>query len=193
MNIITAWQAKTEQEQTALLLTNIKKAMREQIPASQRTMYEPHEFLGAAWERTNERFTSQYLNGTNDERAESGKEPITLITLVYRCCKDAVRSTVANERKHDHDELESEDGNTDGGYHGSIWQTDKRRTTEDRALIRVWLDELFSGLDERDAQIIKGKLNGMQQNELAEVIGISPAAICKCLKRIRATLTMTND
>ena len=185
MDIITTWQAKTEQEQTALLLTNIKKAMREQIPASQRTMYEPHEFLGAAWERTNERFTTQYLNGTNDERTENGKEPITMITLVYRCCKDAVRSMVSDERKHDHDTLESEGENTGGGYHSNTWQTNKRRTTEDRAIAYMFWEDFTKSRDQIDRLIIEGLRDGYKQNECATAAQMTPPAINKRVQRLR--------
>ena len=192
MDIIKAWQAKTPQEQTDLHLTNIKKAMLEQIPAARRTMYEPQEFLGAAWERINKRFTALYLDGTNDERAESGKKPITLVSLVFRCCKDAIREIDGQEGKHEHaplDWISDEDRSAAEAYYLNDGAGQRRRT-EEHAIRHVFWGNFERKLDSIDRLIVDGLRRGYQQNECAKQAHISAPAVNKRIKKLRTSLEM---
>ena len=66
--------------------------------------------------------------------------------------------------------------------------TNRKDNTEPAVVSRLALDEFVNGRDEKDRMIIEGIRDGYLSKEIAAMIGISEAAVCKRLKKIRADL-----
>ena len=183
MIIISRWHSMTTEQQLEWLQADVITASREQIGSNAAWFLDYHgldHLTATAWEIANyERVTEGYINKRNADR----ETPITLNSIVYGSAMDAIRREADRDRKHQHESMDKAEGMS------AKHRRNTERATEDRVSIRLWLDELLNGLDETDAQIVKGRLNGMQQNEIAQIVGVSPAYICKRLKKIRAAVT----
>ena len=183
MTIIEQWEVKTPQAQLDYIMACIVKDAPLEVErgtVSWFLSYHGIEDLAAeAWLHIAE-VTPEVLDRLNSKRTKS----ITLAGIVWRAARHAIRTADGSDKRHSHEPLDwlDEDGDEHGrpiagGY-----------TPEEEALYREWLNDFMRGLDETDKQIVKGRLDGMQQNEIAEVVGISPTAICKRLKKLRAAV-----
>lgn len=191
-NIIEQWQEMTETEQINMLTACTKKALQIEIPAATLARFtrehELDELVSAAWLKLYDRLQPSYLDALNTSRAEDGKEPISLKSIVYRAARDAVRNAYADDHKHDHKALETEDEDENGNYHGNTWLTDKRRTTEINALDRISYEDFTASRDHIDRIIIEGLRDGYTQRECAEASKVSAAAVNKRIKRMQTAL-----
>lgn len=183
MTIIEQWKIKTPQAQLDFIKACIiKDAPLEVERGTVSWFIEYHgieDLAAEAWLHIAE-VTPEALDRLNSKRAT----PITLAGIVFKAARHAIRTADGSDKKHKHESLEwlDEDGDEHsrpiaGGY-----------TAEEQALYREWLNDFMRGLDETDAQIVKGKLDGMRQNEIAQIVGVSPAYICKRLRKIRAAV-----
>ena len=184
MTIIEQWKIKTPQAQLDFIKACIIKDA--PLEVERRTVswflsYHGIEDLAAeAWLHIAE-VTPEALDKLNSQRAT----PITLASIVWRAARHAIRTADGSDKRHSHESLEwlDEDGDEHGrpiagGY-----------TPEEEALYREWLNDFLRGLNETDRQIVKGRLAGKQQHEIAQIIGVSPAYICKRLKKLRTAIT----
>ena len=183
MTIIEQWQIKTPQAQLDFIKACIIKDAPLEVERGTVAWFMDYHGLddlaAEAWLHIAE-ITPEALNKLNSQRTT----PITLASIVWRAARHAIRTADGSDKRHSHESLEwlDEDGDEHGrpiagGY-----------TAEEKAFYKSWLNDFLRGLDETDAQIVKGRLNGMQQNEIAEIIGVSPAYICKRLKKLKATI-----
>ena len=183
----------TEAEQIAMLTACTIKALQIEIPAAALARFnrehETDELVSAAWLKLYDRLQPAYLDALNASRAEDGKEAISLKSLVYRAARDMVRNTYADDHKHDHEALEIEDEDDNGNRHYNAWTTDKRRTTEIKAIERISIEDFTASRDHIDRIIIEGLRDGYTQRECAEASKVSTAAINKRLNKIKRDLT----
>ena len=182
MNYIEKWNSMTTEQQLAWIQADVITAAREQIGSNAAWFLEYHGLAHLAvhaWDIANyERVTESYINSRN-----AGREtPITLNSIIFDSAKDAIRREAGKDNKHNHEDIDEAEGMS------AKHRRSTERETEDKALIQAWLNELMYGLNETDRQIVKGRLAGKQQNEIAEIIGVSPAYICKRLKKLKATI-----
>ncbi len=192
-NIIEQWQDMTETDQIAMLTACTIKALQIEIPAATLPRFtrehERDELVSAAWLKLYDRLQPTYLDELNASRANDGKEAISLKSLVFRAARDTVRNTYADDHKHDHEALETEDEDENGNRHYNAWQTDKRRMTEIKALDRISIEDFTASRDHIDRIIIEGLRDGYTQRECAEASKVSAVAINKRVNKIRRDLT----
>ena len=183
MTIIEQWEIKTPQAQLDYIKACIIKDAPLEVERGTVAWFMDYHGLddlaAEAWLHIAE-VTPEALDRLNSKKAT----PITLASVVWRAARHAIRTADGSDRKHKHESLDWLDD--DGGEHSR--PIAGGYTAEEEALYRGWLNDFMRGLDETDKQIIKGKLNGKQQNEIAQIVGISPAAICKRLKKLRAAV-----
>lgn len=193
-NIIEQWQEMTEAEQIAMLTACTIKALQIEIPAASLARFnrehERDELVSAAWLKLYDRLQPAYLDELNTSRANDGKDAISLKSLVYRAARDTVRNTYADDHKHDHEALETEDEDENGNRHYNAWQTDKRRMTEIKALDRISIEDFIETRDHIDRIIIEGLRDGYTQRECAEASKVSAVAISKRVNKIKIALTV---
>ena len=184
MNYIEKWNSMTTEKQLEWLQADVITAAREQIGSNAAWFLEYHgldHLTVTAWDIANyERINDSYIGKRNAKR----ETPITLNSIVYGAAKEAIRRQAGADKRNSHTDI-------DQAENGMIAQRTRTpdRATEDRALIRQWMDELFNGLDETDAQIIKGRMRGLKDNQIAQIVGISPAAICKRARKLKERVT----
>ena len=105
-NILHQWAAMDTKAQINMLTANIKKAAKNEIGYSTEDHYAEFNetvawflnhhgidgLVNEAWVKLAERLDADYLDKLNAKRAASGKVNISLVALVYRSAKDAIRA-----------------------------------------------------------------------------------------------------
>lgn len=202
-NILNQWQAMSEQQQINMLTACVKRAAKNEIGYSTEDHYLQYNetvawFLGyhgldglvnEAWLKLADRLDADYLEALNAKRAAAGKVNISLTSLVYRSAKDAIRKVYNDDIKRGRGRVDTiTDKNGEQVDALETVATNRKDNTEPAVVSRLALDEFVNGRDEKDRMIIEGIRDGYLSKEIAAMIGISEAAVCKRLKKIRADL-----
>lgn len=204
MCIIQQWFNMSEETQIRMITANVRKAAKNEIAYSIGNQYNQYNeavawFMGyhgldclvnETWLKLAERLTPEYLDGLNSKRTHDGKEEITLISLVYRCAKDAIRSIYDQDIKHGRAQAYTiVDNHGDEYDYIDIMAVSTRDNTETSAIIRAAFHSVLNGMDNTDRIIIECKYEGMSEREIGIVAGISGVAVHKRIVKIRAALT----
>ena len=185
-NILHQWAAMDTKAQINMLTANIKKAAKNEIGYSTEDHYAEFNetvawflnhhgidgLVNEAWVKLAERLDADYLDKLNAKRAASGKVNISLVALVYRSAKDAIRAVYRDDIKHGLDTMAS---------------TGKDETAS-TATLRVALEQFVNSRDEIDRMIIECKRDNYTEREIAEVVGINRAAVHKRIDKMREAL-----
>lgn len=201
-NVLESWARRSTAEQIDMLQAAVKKAAGAEIGAARLAAFwsahELDEVVNDAWLKLAERLDVDYLEAQNERREAAGKGKLSLVTLVYRAGKDAVRAYIPDmERQAARaDNVTEQDGETldlfdaiEDARNGDGREL-VNRPTEAAALSAVSLDDFKSKRDEIDRMIIEGIRDGYKQNEIAAACGISAPAINKRLDKLRAALVV---
>ena len=204
MCIMQQWFNMGEDAQIRMITANVRKAAKNEIAYSIGGQYNQYNeavawFMGyhgldclvnETWIKLAERLTPEYLDGLNNKRTHDGKEEITLISLVYRCAKDAIRSIYEQDIKHGRAQAYTiVDNHGDEYDYIDIMAVSARDNTETSAIIRAAFRSILNGMDNTDRIIIECKCEGMSEREIGIVAGISGVAVHKRIVKIRAALT----
>lgn len=186
MNIIDEWNALSEYAQVDIITRCINKA------AAQRKArgVDAAEYIGGTWERIAARLTPEALEEENARRAAEGKQPITLVSVVYHAAVACIEAEAYHERKHsvaDDVQIRRENGES-RSYLDTVISS-RRDNTETQAIIRADLERFTAGRDEIDNRILELAAAGYTEREIAATIGsISNVAVHKRLAKMRAAL-----
>lgn len=204
MCIMQQWFNMGEDAQIRMITANVRKAAKNEIAYSIGGKYNQYNeavawFMGyhgldclvnETWLKLAERLTPEYLDGLNSKRTHDGKEEITLISLVYRCAKDAIRSIYEQDIKHGRTRVHTiVDKDSDEHDYIDIMAVSARDNTEASTIIRAAFRSILNGADKIDRVIIDCKCAGMSEREIGIVTGISGVAVHKRIVKIRAALT----
>lgn len=203
VSVIDQWQAMTEKAKLQIMAANVKKAAKNEIGYSTEDNYAEFNetvawflqhhgidcLVNETWLRLQDRLQPEYLEALNDRREEKGHKPITLVALVYRSAKDAIRSVYASDVKHGRARVHTiTDSNGESYDYIDTMATSPKDSTENVVLHKLAMEEFASKRDAADLAIIRGIYNGKKQKEIAKDLGITPAAIHKRIVKIRTAL-----
>ena len=193
-NIINQWNAMSDQEKIDTATRCIKSAATKQI-GSGKTLsdfyhrHELDELLSETWLKLSERMTTDYLTALDAHRAARGTEPITMISVVFRAALDTIK---AAQREDDRDrQNRTEPCKDDNGKEHSVFDyltASRKHNTEAEAIAHIMYAEIVNGLDNIDRTIIEALISGYRQREAAEAVNITPPAVNKRVRRIRAAV-----
>lgn len=204
MCIIQQWFNMSEETQIRMITANVRKAAKNEIAYSIGGQYNQYNeavawfmdyhglecLVNETWLKLAERLTPEYLDGLNSKRTHDGKEEITLVSLVYRCAKDAIRCIYEQDIKHGRAQAYTiVDKHGDSYDYIDIMAVSTRDNTETSAIIRAAFHSILNGMDNTDRIIIECKCEGMSEREIGIVAGISGVAVHKRIVKIRAALT----
>lgn len=205
MCIIQQWFNMSEETQIRMITANVRKAAKNEIAYSIGGQYNQYNeavawfmdyhglecLVNETWLKLAERLTPEYLDGLNSKRTHDGKEEITLISLVYRCAKDAIRSIYEQDIKHGRAQAYTiVDNHGDEYDYIDIMAVSARDNTETSAIIRAAFHSILNGMDDIDRIIIECKRDEMTEREIGAITGISCVAVHKRIVKIRAALTV---
>lgn len=190
-NIMQQWNALDTMQQINLITANVKKAAREEVAAYAALFLEQHQidaFINEAWIKLAERLNVEYLDKLNAKRRAAGKADISLLSLVYRAAKDAIRTAQRDDRRHQRCRVEitGEDGEPLDRLE-TIASIGRNAAMED---VTFWLalEQFTSSRDKIDRIIIECKSNSLTEREIAETVGMTCAAVHKRIVKIRQAL-----
>lgn len=126
------------------------------------------------------------LDALNATRAAKGKEPVSLVAIVYNAAKYSIRRFYRQDIKHGVAEVRTTtdaDGNT-WDYIDTMVH-DRAADTERTALAHVAFGELLSKRDSIDRTIVQAKADGLTDSQIANMLGISQQAVNKRVRRLR--------
>lgn len=204
MCIIHQWFDMSEETQIRMITANVRKAARNEIAYSIGGHYNQYNeavawfmdyhglecLVNETWLKLAERLTPEYLYSLNSKRINDGKEDITLVSLVYRCAKDAIRCIYEQDIKHERARVHTiVDKDSDEHDYIDIMAISTRDNTEASAIIRAAFHAILSGMDDIDRIIIECKRDGMSEREIGAITGISGVAVHKRIVKIRTALT----
>lgn len=204
MCIMQQWFNMGEDAQIRMITANVRKAAKNEIAYSIGGQYNQYNeavawfmdyhglecLVNETWLKLAERLTPEYLDGLNSKRTHDGKEEITLVSLVYRCAKDAIRSIYEQDIKHGRAQAYTiVDNHGDEYDYIDIMAVSARDNTETSAIIRAAFHSILNGMDNTDRIIIECKCEGMSERDIGIVAGISGVAVHKRIVKIRAALT----
>lgn len=205
MCIIQQWFNMSEETQIRMITANVRKAAKNEIAYSIGGQYNQYNeavawfvdyhglecLVNETWLKLAERLTPEYLDGLNSKRTHDGKEEITLVSLVYRCAKDAIRSIYEQDIKHGRAQAYTiVDNHGDEYDYIDIMAVSTRDNTEASAIIRAAFRSILNGMDDIDRIIIECKRDEMTEREIGAIAGISCVAVHKRIVKIRAALTV---
>lgn len=194
-----------EDAQIRMITANVRKAAKNEIAYSIGGQYNQYNeavawfmdyhglecLVNETWLKLAERLTPEYLDGLNSKRTHDGKEEITLVSLVYRCAKDAIRCIYEQDIKHGRAQAYTiVDKHGDEYDYIDIMAVSARDNTETSAIIRAAFHSILNGMDNTDRIIIECKCEGMSEREIGAITGISCVAVHKRIVKIRAALTV---
>ena len=127
------------------------------------------------------------LDADTERRESQGKAGNTLAAVVCR----AANSTV--ERMAYHDAKDSKATNRtitseDGDEIDVLDTTAAAEDTEASAIFRATLQQFMKGLDEINQNILTGRIQGMTEREISQIVGISNVAVHNRLAKMQKTL-----
>lgn len=204
MCIIQQWFNMSEETQIRMITVNVRKAAKNEIAYSIGGQYNQYNeavawfmdyhgldcLVNETWLKLAERLTPEYLDGLNSKRTHDGKDEITLISLVYRCAKDAIRSIYEQDIKHGRAQAYTiVDNHGDEYDYIDIMAVSARDNTETSAIIRAAFRSILNGMDDIDRIIIECKRDEMTERDIGAITGISCVAVHKRIVKIRAALT----
>lgn len=190
-NIIHQWTEMTDAAQIKLLTANVKKAIRNETAGilTFSGLHEIDAFVNEAWIKIAERLDPEYLDKLNAKRAAAGKQNISLVALAYRAAKDAVRVVYRDDAKRENARVrEITDTNGERRDYLETMASTGRDETGNAATLRTALEQFINSRDEIDRTIIDCKRDDFTEREIAEVVGMTCAAVHKRIVRLREAL-----
>lgn len=179
-DIITQWDSMSAEEQIKLITACVRKAANKDIGSYAISQYghEINEFVNEAWERLNNSLQPDELNACNKRRAAQGKQPITLVSMVYKSARAAVTTLCNREIKI----ANVTDYNADADSCGTSYNM------ESAIITTVDLARFRDSRDAVDQTILELVAIGYTEREIAAEIAISNVAVHKRIVKMRNEL-----
>lgn len=195
MYIIQQWQKMSEDEQLRMITANVYKALRKEFACNSTDYFINYHgldcLISETWLKISERLDPDYLCILNRKRINDGKQEITLVSLIYRCAKDVIRSINGQDSKHERNRVHTiiDDNGREYDYVEMI-SVDTKCHTETTVIIRTAFQTVLNCMDDTDRFIIECKRDGMTEREIGVIVGMSGVAIHNRIVKIRAALTV---
>ena len=179
-DIITEWNSMSTEEQIKLITACVRKAANKDVGsyATSQHGHEINEFVNEAWERITNSLQPDELTACNKRRAAQGKEPITLVSMVYKSARAAVTTLCNREIKI----ANATDYNTDTDTCGTAYNM------ESAIITTVDLERFRDSRDAADQRILELVSIGYTEREIAAEIAISNVAVHKRIVKMRNEL-----
>lgn len=201
--VLASWGAMAPEEQVRILTANVKKAAKNEIAYTAGDNYNEYNetvawflryhgldcLVNEAYCKLIARLDPAYLVPLNERRAAAGKPAISLVALVYRSAKDAIRTVYNDDIRHGVAKVRTiKDKDGDEYSYIETMVESKRDNTEMTAVTRSALADFMEGRDDIDRIIMTGRRDGYTLRELGEQLGMSSAAIQHRINRIKKGL-----
>lgn len=173
-DIISQWDSMSDTQQLDLIERCITKAARRE------GLYacDVAEHIGGTWERLTVNLQPATLDKINATRAAQDKQPITLVSMIYRAARASIAAAMYDERKHS-DEISTQNTDEEGARGGCFEPVfaSGRDNTETSAALRADIGQFLAGRDETDKRIFELTASGHTEREIAAVVLISHVAV----------------
>ena len=201
ITVINQWNDTAPEAQVNFLTACVKKAAKNEIAYSVEANCNGYnelvlwagrhitELVNEAYCKLAENLKPERLTNRNAKRTAEGKAPVTLAALVYGAARNAIMSQYRQEVKHARAALRTttNDKGEEYSYYDTI-AAGPRFNTEANAIADIGIEAMLAQRDKIDAAIIKGRLEGLTEREIAERVGMSGAAVHHRIKKIRTAL-----
>lgn len=180
-NIITEWNGMTTEEQIKMITACVFKAAKKDAGTHILTQYghEINEFVNEAWERIIKKLEPDELTACNNRRAAHGKQPITLVSMVYKSARAAIAALCYQDNKT----ARTTDYFTDARAYSIPGNV------ETAVITTVDLERFMYGGNAIDQTILELVSAGYTEREIAVEVGISNVAVHKRIVKMRSELT----
>lgn len=148
--------------------------------------HEMTEYVDMAWIKVAEAL--KRVESTNAKRAEKGREPITLRSIVYNAAKAAYQQVLDHDTKYSREGEDYEINDGDGNTISVMDTVASEDNTENAAILRAELKQFSKGLDEIGRKILGMLVQYKTEREIAAEVGISNVAVHKRIAKMRAAL-----
>ena len=148
--------------------------------------HEMTEYVDMAWIKVAETF--QRIESTNAKRAEKGREPITLRSIVYNAAKAAYQQVLDHDIKYSREGEDYEINDGDGNTISIMDTVAAEDNSEGESIIKLELKRFSDGLDEIGRKILEMLVQHKTEREIAAEVGISNVAVHKRIVKMRTGL-----
>lgn len=180
-NISAEWDSMSTEAQIRLITACVCKVANKENGSQ--TLYqhghEINEFVNETWERVTNSLQPDELTACNRRRAAQGKQPITLVSMVYKSARAAVTTFCNREIKI----TNATDYNTDTDTCGTVYGI------ESSVIAKVDLERFRSNRDAADQKILELVPIGYTEREIAVEVAMSNVAVHKRIVKMRNELT----
>lgn len=179
-NIITEWHSMTTEEQIKMITACVYKAANKDVGAHVLTQHghEINEFVNEAWERIIKGLQPDELTACNQRRACQGKQPITLVSMVYKSARAAIAALCYHDTKTTNTTAYNIDATTCG----------TPCNIETIVITTVDLERFRGCRDIIDQKILELVSIGYTEREIAAEVSISNVAVHKRIVKMRNEL-----
>ncbi len=203
--VINEWAAMSDADKIRMMSACIRKAAKNEIGYSTEDhylqfsevpafgCYRPHDFDEYVSETVirvlGKLGDVEKLTATNERRAEKGKRPIKLVSIVYNAARASIAAIYYQDAKHGAAyDWEISDGDGNSASYLETMCGDGHQDTERAATIRAGLKNYKKTLDEIGKQIMEMVIDGKTEREIGKAVGISNVAVHKRIVKMREAL-----
>lgn len=127
------------------------------------------------------------LDADDEQRKSQGKAENTMAAVVCRAANSTMESIAYHSGKHS--KARSRKIRTKDGKEIDILDiTAAADNVEGSAIFRATLQQFIEKLDDINRQIIAGRIKGMSEREISEIVCISNVAVHKRIAKMQKTL-----
>jgi len=196
-DVIAQWNAMETGAQMQMLQACVVKAAKNEIRDSVEDRYNSYNetvawflrhhgldgLVNEAWLKLMDRLDPEYLDGVNERRAASGKNPLSLVALVYRSAKDAIRIVYRDDIKHGRAQVRTVvDKDGDEYQYIDTMVSSRADNTEISAMVNIEYRDFMNSLSDMDRQIIEAMTFGYKAVEIARTLSVGEGCI-SCPRR----------
>ena len=178
-SIVAVWRNMPDGDQYNMIKACVVKAAGTEYGTQVLNAYghDVDEYISEAWIKLSDTLTESNVDSINNQRAADRKQPITLVSMVYRAVRASMSAIVRADRlqqNRDVGELNTE-------------LLDSRDNTES-VITAVDISRFVAQRDSRDKDIVRLICSGYTERQIGIAIGISGPAVHKRIERMRITL-----
>lgn len=184
--IIAKWNSMTTEQQENYCKAAVATALNDRYHLS--TGYTFEDATQDTFLRALEAMQDpEALDDDSDKRTAAGKASNTLSMVINRAARAGLSRMAYQSRKHgkaSSHQITTEDGDEID----TLYLLAATDNTERAAIVHVVLQDFTTNLDDTNREIIAGRIQGMTEREISQIVGISNVAVHNRLAKMQKTL-----